>query len=127
MKLLNGRLRELKDTICEYMIQNRLDACNVRGEKVQLYTSKSKKPLKKDTIRSSIASYMASKDGQPNDPRAGEMADFIVSNRAVREKYSLKRNGGAKDGQGADTATSELREQPVRDEEDSEQDENDDV
>lgn len=128
MKLLNGRLRELKDGICEYMAEHRLDACNVRGGKVQLFTSKSKEPLNKETIKSSIASYMANREGQaPNDPRASEMAEFIVSNRVIREKYSLKRSGGAKNAQGGDTATSELREeQAARDEEDnSEQDEND--
>lgn len=126
MKLLNGKLKELKDSICEYMASNRLDACNVRGGKLQLYTSKSKEPLNKETIKSSIANYMATKEGRvPNDPMAGEMADFIVSNRAVKEKHSLRRSGGPKAPQGDnDTATSELREQPAGEEDDSSQDEN---
>lgn len=126
MKLLNGRLKELKEGICQYMASNRLDACNVRGGKVQLYTTKSKEPLNKDTIKTSIASYMANKEGHPNNPMAGEMADFIIANRAVKEKHSLRRSGGVKDTQGGnDTATSELRAQPEREEEESSQDEND--
>lgn len=115
LKLLNGRIKELKDQITETMVDKGLDVCRVRNGKVQLYVTKSKAPLNKDTLKSSIQSYMATKEGQPNDPRAGELAEYILEKRGVKESYALRRSGGSKEGN--DTATSELREEAQGDEE----------
>lgn len=124
IKALNGRIKELKEKITETMVEKKLDACRVRGGKVQLYSTKSKEPLNKDTIRSSISNYLATREGQPNDARAGELATFIFENRGIKETLTLRRSGGGQKGN--DTATSELREQ-VPDDIEEGQDENDDV
>lgn len=123
MKALNARIKELKEKITEVMLEKKLDACRVRGGKVQLYSTKSKEPLNLETIKGSIRTFMATREGQPNDPRAGELAEYIFDNRGIKESLALRRSGGKK---GNDTATSELREQAPEDQEEH-QDENDDV
>ncbi|GAQ90394.1 hypothetical protein KFL_006340130 [Klebsormidium nitens] len=127
IKVLNERLRELKESVCDFMAANQLDACNIAGGKVQLYRTKAKEALTKDSIKTAISSFLASREGKPNDPVAGEMAEFILANRAVKVNHALRRSGGAKKGQGGDnSATSALREQPPpQEEEESSQDEND--
>lgn len=124
IRVMNNRIKDLKEQISDYMVSNRLDVCNVRGGRVQLYTTKSKEPLNRETIESNIRSYMAAKEGRADDPRAGELADYIVEHRGVKESRALRRTGGPKESN--DTATSELREQPPPDAHES-QDENNNV
>jgi hypothetical protein len=124
MKSLNQRIKELKDKITEVMLEKKLDACRVGGGRVQLYCTKSKEALNVESIKGSISKYMATREGQPNDPRAGELATFIVDNRLTKETLALRRSGNNKKSD--DSATSELREQQSGEEQEH-QDETDDV
>jgi hypothetical protein len=93
MKILNARVKVLKEQIVAYMAGNEIDVVNVKGGQVQMITNKTKEPLNRATLKSSIGAYLVSHDGEEDDAKA-ELADFVLQNRGTKETRNLKLAGG---------------------------------
>jgi hypothetical protein len=94
MKILNARVKVLKEQIVVYMSGNEIDVVNVKGGQVQMITNKTKEPLNRATLKSSIGAYLVSHDGEEDDAKAEELADFVLQNRGTKETRNLKLAGG---------------------------------
>jgi UDP-N-acetylglucosamine transferase subunit ALG13 len=98
----NKRIKELKvvqkdmtESIMNYMSERSLEVCKA-GEYgvLTLKTVSSKAPLNVETVRENLSKILGDQDMMRKDPEdlATSGAEYIVNNREVAEKKSLRRS-----------------------------------
>ena len=85
--VLNKRKKKLGETIVSFMKSNNKDFCNLGDNGIlELKTSKSSLSLKKDQVIKLLQQY------GDNEKRANEVAEFLFTNKEVRERDVIKRS-----------------------------------
>jgi UDP-N-acetylglucosamine transferase subunit ALG13 len=87
--------RDMTESIMNYMSERSLEVCKA-GEYgvLTLKTVSSKAPLNVETVRENLSKILGDQDMMRKDPEdlATSGAEYIVNNREVAEKKSLRRS-----------------------------------
>lgn len=90
MKTLNIEKKELEGSILEYLEEVGEKELAVKDGKLRKDVSKTKTPLKKETILNTLTELTKDKD------KAIEMTEHIINNRSTVERVRLKRTRNRK-------------------------------
>lgn len=94
IKELRASLKDVSDSITEYMSERSLEVCKAGDYGVlTLKTVTSKAPLNVDNIRDNLAKILSDTSVMAGSPEqiAETGAEYIVNNRETEEKKSLRR------------------------------------
>ena len=94
IKELKASLKDVSDSIMEYMSERSLDVCKAGDHGVlTLKTVTSKAPLNVDNIRDNLTKILTDVSVMAGSPEqiAETGAEYIVNNRETEEKKSLRR------------------------------------
>lgn len=95
VKELKLAQKDMTESIMNYMSDRSLEVCKAGDYGVlTLKTVTSKAPLNVETVRENLSKILGDKDMMSKDPEdlATSGAEYIVNNREVEEKKSLRRS-----------------------------------
>ena len=84
---LNKRKKKMSEFIMSFMKKHEKSFCNL-GENgtIEMKTTKTKQALKKDDLERLLIEY------GNNEHKSKEMADFLINNKRIVERSSIKRS-----------------------------------
>jgi hypothetical protein len=89
VKALNSKKKELTDVLISYMIENNIDACELKNGSLLLKTTKHFESLKPEFIQTTLQDFFSSPKIHTQNP-AQEATAHIMSQREESTRHSLR-------------------------------------
>lgn len=84
LKILNKQEKDLRRFIQDYMVDNKIDACNTKDAKVAVKTRNKKTPFTKDLVKKGLLRYF-----NGDEDRANYVFELIMDCVEVSETNSV--------------------------------------